>query len=231
MSADPNTIQASQEDLATGGDQNQSGQAEKTVDQLKSELEAVKAQNQKYSQALHTFTKRLDKFEAAARAVPDIDEHLTSNGAKPRQQSQAAPQEDQSLRERLERIEARERSQKEREKISAIKSALEQHDVDGQAASRLARLIAIEQADRIEVDDDLRVTVDDAGNPRAVSEWMRDYLQTDDGRLLIPAKRATRSNAAPAQTVSNPGVQKLSRMEYGKLTLEQLRSGRYEMES
>jgi len=200
-----------------------------TYEQIKAELEAVKAQNAKYSTALHTFTKRLDKFEAAARAIPDIDEHLTSSGAKPKQQSPAAPKEDQSLRERLERIEARERSQKEREKLSAIKTALEQHDVDGPAAARLARLIAIEQADRISVDDNLSVSVDDAGNTRSVGEWIRDYLQTDDGKVLIPPKRTTRNNSSAQSSGSGTGKTKISVADFGRLSLADIQSGKFEI--
>jgi chromosome segregation ATPase len=205
------------------------GQDGQTFEQIKAELAAVKEQNAKYSTALHTFTKRLDKFEAAARAIPDIDEHLTSSGAKPKAQATVAQKDDQSLRERVEKIESRERSLKEREKLGSIKSALIQHEIDATSASRLAKLIAQEQAEKLTVDDDLSVWYDDAGNPRSVQEWIRDYLQTDEGKFFLPPKRTTRNNSAANSTGAATVRPKYKREQLGALPIAELNAKNYDI--
>ena len=72
-----------QENTSTG---ESSSPEQPSYEELQSQMAAIKEQNQKYSTALHTATKRIDKLEKVARAVPEINEKLDDK-EQPKQQN------------------------------------------------------------------------------------------------------------------------------------------------
>lgn len=220
---DPATLNAG----AQEGDQ-----AAQTVEQLKAELDAVKKQNAQYSVALHTFTKRLDKFESAARAIPDIDEHLSTNGSKAKVPEKSdAEKRLQLMSAELEGLKAAidsERKEKKALKIGGeVKRAFDNLGIDSEASATLTDFILAKYADKFDSIADVGVVVD---GTETVDDYVKRFIETNPlGKSLIQPKRTTRNNSAAMSTGIASGKQKVSRDEYGKLSLADIKSGKFEI--
>jgi DNA repair exonuclease SbcCD ATPase subunit len=214
-------------DNPTGDDTGSPNQP--TYDELKAELDAAKQQSQKFSTALHTATKRLDRLEKAAMAVPDIEAHITAKDPEPKKE-RVQPQQaevDKGLLERMERLERREAEAQRRDRLSAIRGALEENGLDANRARRFSHVIDREQSDRIAVGDDGRVAIQDGEGQVGIGDWMKAYLQTDDGRVFLPPKQASTTRVNGSATATGKKV--ISAAEYGALSLEEISSGNYEI--
>jgi hypothetical protein len=207
-------------------------QAAQTVEQLKAELDAVKQQNAKYSVALHTFTKRLDKFENAARAIPDIEEHLTANGSKAKAPEKSdAEKRLQLMNAELESLKsdiANERKEKKALKIGGeVKRAFDSLGIDSEASATLTDFILAKHADKFDDVAEVGVVVD---GTETVDAYVKRFVETNPlGKSLIQPKRTTRNNSAAMSTGSASGKQKISLAEYGKLSLAEIKSGNFEI--
>jgi len=221
--ADDAVVEPVEDSTPTG--ESGSTEAQPSYEELQAELSAMKEQSQKYSTALHTATKRIDKLEKVARAVPEINEQLESKQKpEPKRNSEV----DRSLLERIEKIEAREAAAKQRDRVAAIRGALEENGLDANRARRFAHVIDREQNERLAVDDEGIVTIQDGETVSGVNDWMRAYLQTEEGRVFLPPKKMTSTKVA-SDSGSGSGTKKVSAAEYGRLTIEQIQSGQYEI--
>jgi hypothetical protein len=139
------------------------------------------------------------------------------------------PPADESLTGRVKGIEEREARQRERERLSAIKSALNEGGVQGKNAERAAKLILIDHGPKIQVGEDFSVTYrenEDKATP--ISEWIKAYLSTDDGKFFLPGKALPGgvqggTNGSAAQAVEHPFL-KLTYSEIMKSPRMDLRS-------
>jgi len=216
----------------TAGDQ-ESGHDGQTIEQIKAELEAVKAQNAKYSTALHTFTKRLDKFESAARAIPDIDEHLTNATGKPGKAPEKSDAEKrlQLMNAELESLKAAidsERKEKKALKIGgAVKRAFDNLGIDSEVSAHLTDLILAKNAEKFDDIAEVGVVVD---GTETVDSFVKNFIETNPlGKSLIQPKRTTRNNSAAHSSGGATGKTKVSAQEYGRLTLADIKSGNFEI--
>jgi len=227
----PEQIIADESASPIAGDQ-EGDQAGQTVEQIKAELDAVKLQNAKYSQALHTFTKRLDKFESAARAIPDIEEHLTANGSK----AKAPEKSDAEKRLHLMNIEletlkadiANERQEKKALKIGGeVRKAFDSLGLDSEVSAHLTDFILAKNADKFDDVAEVGIVVD---GTEKVGDFVKRFIETNPlGKSLIQPKRTTRNNSAAMSTGSVSGKQKVTLEEYGRLGLADIKSGNYEI--
>jgi len=217
----------------TAGVQEGGQDGQQTFEQIKAELAAVKEQNAKYSTALHTFTKRLDKFEAAARAIPDIDEHLTNTTGKAGKQPEKSDAEKrlQLMNAELESLKAAidsERKEKKALKIGgAVKRAFDNLGIDSETSATLTDFILAKNADKFDDVAEVGVVVD---GTEKVEDFVKRFIETNPlGKSLIQPKRTTRNNSAAQSSGAATGKPKYRREELGKISLADLKAGNFEI--
>lgn len=144
---------------------------------------------------------------------------------------------DESLSKRVKELEAenkrvveRETRQREREAVSHIADALINKGADPEFARRQAKLVYSENKDKIAtMDDDATPAVKDGDKVIAVSEWMEAYLQTNEGRPLLPPKRNPTSNGlnGRSEPVAN-NVRRVTSADIaaGRVSTKDLREGK-----
>lgn len=137
-----------------------------------------------------------------------------------------------ALEVRDEKLLVRETKLKEREIRSKLKSALVEGGVDPKHADRFAKLLHVEQSDKIQVDDELNVTyAESADKSVPLTEWVPAYLQTDEGKALMPPKRNPTSDGLNGSEASTPGVRYVSRedMAAGRVSTADVLAGKVQV--
>lgn len=139
---------------------------------------------------------------------------------------QVTPAPDATLIERVKSIEDRDAKQREREKLSTIKTALIEGGVPAKKAEREARLILMDHGSKIQVGDDFSVTYRESedGKANSVQDWISAYLKTDDGKLLLPAKATIDAGGSGSSTTAAPATHPMSGM-----TWKQIMEGRADL--
>ena len=134
-----------------------------------------------------------------------------------------------ALEERDAKLQAREAKLKDREIHSKLKTALVDGGVDPKHAERFAKLLKVEQDSKIHADDELNVTYAEAeGKTVPLSDWVNAYLQTDEGKALMPPKRNPTSDGLNGGAAPVAGVRYVSRedMAAGRVNTADVLTGK-----
>lgn len=137
------------------------------------------------------------------------------SGAKGKKQEE---EKDATLTERIKKIEAREEAVRHRSARDLIASALVATGVDAAVAAKQAKyLYSVEFDGKVRVDDDGAAFFADGDREVSITDHVKAYLQTEDGKWLLPAKRpptdrgAASGRAAPQ---SQSGVREIAWGDY-----------------
>ncbi|MCX7806598.1 MAG: hypothetical protein N3A38_15650 [Planctomycetota bacterium] len=138
----------------------------------------------------------------------------------------------QELETRVRELSAKEERLREQAAVATVARSLREHGVSDALAERYARLLVrVEQAGRIKADDNgnggFRVEVlDGDGLPVSVDKWIAAYLQTDEGRALLPHRQQPMLGGAPYTQA--PGARVVTRedLAMGRVSREDILKGR-----
>lgn len=130
--------------------------------------------------------------------------------AEKKEAKQESSAEDQTLTARVKAIAEREAMVRKREQFTAIQGALIQEGVSKDQAPRFAKLVMIEEGDKLEMDESdplqPRILYKESDEKKSsVGDWMKAYLSTDKGAWMKP----------PKATASSEGLHKVSNGIHG----------------
>lgn len=118
--------------------------------------------------------------------------------------------------------------QKDREVLQALEKSLIDGGADPKQAPRFAKLIQIEHAKNIEVDDDFNVRYRETPEKAtALDTWAAAFMQTEDGKVFLPVQRnpSVKTGAAGG---TKPKLSK-AQMQAGDFDIKTLKAGGYEI--
>lgn len=156
----------------------------------KAEIDTLKTQ-------IADLTKKIDGVNLAKNRIE----------AKAEKKAEKDP-EDATLTARVKAAETREANVRKREQFNAIHSALLGNGIHKEKASRFAKLVMMEEADKIEMDetDPLQPRVlykesEDKKTP--LNEWIKAYLESDKGNWMKPDRATATSPGLDKQSNTN----------------------------
>ncbi len=156
----------------------------------------------------------LERLKGISGAIAGLSRTAPATLATP-----AAPAPDATLIERVKSIEDRDAKQREREKLSTIKTALIEGGVPAKKAEREARLILMDHGNKIQVGDDFNVSYRESEDGRAspVQEWIGALLKTDEGKLLLPPKATIDAGGSGGQGTQASGAHPFATLTYKQI--------------
>ena len=192
--------------------------------------ESAPAQNTESSQSVvdqEEISQLKAHNEALSRKLGSI-EHTIKKLA--RSQEEKAPEvnektEDASgITARMRELEAFKQEAEEEKILTRLESALTANGV--QHAERYARMLRGELGGRLAVDA-RRVVVDDGGEMVGVENFIPDYLRTDHGSFMLPAKNASSHSTKSSDSQGSSGKKQITLEQANNLSADELKSGKY----
>jgi len=169
---------------------------------------------------------RLDGLSAAVNRTQDALKQVKPVDQPPVAGETAITAQVAELRKWQATVQEQEKRQKDREALHALKTELVKGGVEPTQSDRFAKLLQLEQTDRIEVDENFRVHFKDGDKRVPAGEWVAAYLQTDDGKILLPPKPSPHVNTG--NKVNFAGKVKVTKadLQMGRVSTDDIRSGR-----
>lgn len=132
-----------------------------------------------------------------------------------------------AVEERQKKLDEREKRQRDREAKLAVRTALANGGVEDSLVPDVVELFTMRNADKIKVDDDMNVYVEDSGKKCGLEEYVQAYLN-EDGQKWLPAKRNPKSDGLNPGSVIKSGARKVSRADLmsGKVQTKDLIEGK-----
>jgi hypothetical protein len=126
------------------------------------------------------------------------------------------------------KVDEREKTQRKREALQKLESALVENGVDPKQAPRFAQLTYLEHESAIVVDDNFNVSYREAEDKTAaLNTWVQAFLQTEAGKVYLPPVR----NPSVKTGAAASGKTKLTKAELqaGSYDTAKLKAGQYEL--
>lgn len=173
------------------------------------------------------FQERLD---GQSKVIASLEKQIKKQ--EPNKDTDPLTERVKALESTQKRVDEREAKQKEREVLAQIERGFIDAEVEPAQARRLAKLVYVEQQNNIAFDEENFVPmIKDGDKQVSIPAWLGAYLQTNDGKALLPARRNPTSsslNGGRPVGMSNPGARRVTPEDLarGRVSPEDLKEGK-----
>lgn len=195
----------------------------------KAEYDALMKRVEGQSAALGRMTSEISKMTSLLQAAPKTPEAPADGDPK-------APvsTEYQALKAEMDRMKAREEKQRYANLRHTIRESLISREADPDLAELAVDAILSQRRESFIADDDERGNLSIRfrqadGVDVGIETWAEAYMASDKGQKILSAKRPPVGNGSTSRGSVVEGITYVDRKTLGRLTKEQLLSGKYQL--